>query len=454
MVWAGDRLVVWGGWPTGADTSKVDPDAGGYAFDPTRRRWEAIPDAPVGAGGGQAIWTGSEILFWGVETAHGTASLAFDPASGTWRTIADPPHDPDWGGVSVWTGSELILWGGGDRGSATMTEGAAYDPATDVWSSIADAPVGLNLASATWDGTEMVVVGSDIDHGNHATAWTALAEAYDPAADSWRELPAPPVSSQTSAVASAAGRIVAWEPYGPGSAEYVRAQDRWRSIGTGDLPATECYADGTVIGDVVFAWNCGTPTVLYPGSSTWAAVGGGGPLAGPPGYRDVAAGPSNVGTGVILEERETVMRDGTPTYGSPDAPLHLWLWKPLPVAPLPGPPTADQADRLFSDFIGALQYGRLAPYLDGSGTQDVLDRLRGASGALGDVAAGHFTGWRLTHHPYVQTLADGRFLVDVDLHMDDGSDMPLEVELGPGVTADGRRSLLVVTDVRPPEGWR
>ncbi|MGH2529541.1 MAG: hypothetical protein ACRDH0_09455 [Actinomycetota bacterium] len=40
--------------------------------------------------------TGSEVVFWGVETANGetSATLALDPSSGEWRRLDDSPHKP------------------------------------------------------------------------------------------------------------------------------------------------------------------------------------------------------------------------------------------------------------------------------------------------------------------------------------------------------------------------
>jgi hypothetical protein len=36
----------------------------------------------------------------------------YDPATGTWRDLAEPPLSPRRDHVAVWTGDELLIWGG------------------------------------------------------------------------------------------------------------------------------------------------------------------------------------------------------------------------------------------------------------------------------------------------------------------------------------------------------
>lgn len=331
IVWAGDRLIVWGGWPHGTDSSEVSPSSDGFAFDPWSQTWSMIPDAPARAGfgdDGEVVWTGSEALFFGVRREGDDVTLVFDPADSTWRELPGSPHQPGWGGVTLWTGSEVISWGGGDQGSREGREGATFDPRTGMWAPIADAPIGLNLADAAWDGHEMIVVGSDIDRGNHASSETALALSYDPTADVWRRLPDPPVSPQTSAVSVVRGRIIAWEAYSPAAAEYVRAADHWRQLDTGDLEGGECYAYGVVVEHDIFTWDCGEPAIFSAERSTWVRTG-------PPrpgldaGFTYSVGHPYAADDAVVVEHIETVKGErGEPYIGSPDAPIHLWLWRP------------------------------------------------------------------------------------------------------------------------------
>jgi len=114
--------------------------------------------------------------------------------SDTWTEIAASPLEARHDSVGVWTGKEVLVVGGTTDvdpcspgtdceplGSPSYrADGAAYDPATDTWRRIADAPSPVQGGIAAWTGHEMVVVS------RFATL------AFDPGTDEWRQLdPAP-----------------------------------------------------------------------------------------------------------------------------------------------------------------------------------------------------------------------------------------------------------------------
>jgi Galactose oxidase, central domain len=113
----------------------------------------------------QPIWTGSRIvlLTWGSEWFDGGevdpwpervyTNGIYDPASDTWtRPAARPPWlQPGYGGRFVWTGREVLLWGLGG--------GVAYDPSADRWRRMAEAPFTREFASYAWTGSELLVWG-------------------------------------------------------------------------------------------------------------------------------------------------------------------------------------------------------------------------------------------------------------------------------------------------------
>ena len=446
MVWMGDRLLVWGGSPRGVDGAASAAD--GFVFDPTSGTWTAIPPAPVAGTGGDAVWTGSEVLLWGVHTSDGEVALAFDPGAQSWKRIAGPPQGPRFGATHVWTGRELILFGGGLKGSPTTKGGAVYDPSTDTWRVILSAPVGMNLADAVWTGSEMIIIGSELDNRNSSETRTAMALAYDPAADSWRRLPDPPISPQTSAVAYVDGRVIAWEAYIPGSAEYLPSEDRWRSLDTGGLQRSECYAEGATIGHDVFTWNCGTQAVWYAQTSSWVATAPPLPASDTqPTYSWASV--TAAGSAVIADQVETVLgQGGEPYLGSPDAPAHLWLWRP-PSMPLVAPirvPNGDDAGYLLNNFLSALSES-VQPYLHAYATADVLAKIE-PGGGLDLFQAAPLRTWRFPDHPWATDLGGGRFEVRVTLTLKDGGEPTVVFDIGPGTTGDGRDAQLVVTDVR------
>ncbi len=132
-VWAGDRMVVWGGTATYEDSNAcladglmIDPDASSSALLPA----EGTPRCRH-----SAVWNGVEMIVWGgsdrvnvnleaalppeIPTASGAR---FDLASGTWTTTPEGSFSP--AAVqqhrAVWTGEEMFLWGGQPRISSNL----------------------------------------------------------------------------------------------------------------------------------------------------------------------------------------------------------------------------------------------------------------------------------------------------------------------------------------------
>jgi hypothetical protein len=439
IVWTGSELLYWGG--RDADGR---PAADGFAFDPVARAWSRLPAGPLSAAGMDGVWTGDEALFFGAEAgAPRSAVVGFDPATRAWRSLTPSPHLPEWGGTWVWAGTELITAGGGDPGSAQTSDAFALDPGRDRWRALPDMPIAVNLADATWTGSEVVVLGSEIDSRNRASTQTSVAAAYEAASDTWRRLPDPPVSAQTAAIDWVGERLVAWEHYSPAAAEYLPLEDRWRSIDTGDVEGSECYADGAAIGTTIVTWGCGSPAAWFADTSTWART------QPPPGadvkgitfsHGDIHA----AGAVAVVEHIETVLLDGEPYIGSPDTPRHLWAWRPPAQAVEPDPPSAEDAENLVGTFLSDWQPGQ-EPYLPTRASADVLGIMREGRAGVPSFEGGAIKNWRTgTAEP----LGDARLLVPVDVVNDHDIVASLAFTVGPGTTADGRAGQFVIVDVR------
>ena len=128
-------------------------------------RWRSIATSPLTARGRHLmVWTGSEVLVVGgssdPECLNAGGNGCFDP----------------------------------DSAAPGVREGAAYDPATDSWRRIANAPVPLGVydASAWVDGVALF-----------ATQFSQRLLTYDPDSDRWTEQ-RPPTRLFTAAGSSAA----------------------------------------------------------------------------------------------------------------------------------------------------------------------------------------------------------------------------------------------------------
>jgi len=333
VVWAGSRLLAWGGCnPAGADT--CEPTAGGFGFEPVTQSWRPLENAPVAGTNANLVWTGKEAIFL-LEDENRLKGQAYDPATGTWRTISTPPIEPRFGAVAVWTGSEVIFWGGGKPDDPTVVSGAAYDPIGDTWQRIADAPVGLNLASGMWTGREMLVFGSLLDNRNIADTKTSVGAAYDPATDTWRELPSSELSPQATSAVWVADRMVAWD-YDVHSQEYDADLNAWSPPVEMPLDFDECYPDSAVARGLVLAFFCGHAALYDPGSGTWDEIHGGlldeeieseadGPALKLWRFAQLA---STGDTVFLLAEGITVGKTGEACYGCSGSPVSFWAYRP------------------------------------------------------------------------------------------------------------------------------
>jgi hypothetical protein len=321
-VWTGSELFYWGGDTNYGGTAHSD----GALFDPATRSWRPIAAAPIqGRSSPAAVWTGTEVLIWGgwsgVEAKADGA--AYDPSADTWRPLPESPlsgRDPV---AAVWTGAELIVWGDVSRRGGDV-EGAAYDPASDSWRELLPAPFALNEADAVWTGTEMIVYGALLDGNNWSETEHARGLAYDPAEDRWRKIAGYPLSPQASAIVWSGREMVAWD-YELAAGAYEPSSDTWRELPDLPLEFSECYPAGGQGGDVVLAWHCGRAAMLELAESSWRVV------------------PSPVDEifGLPIAAGSVFLFAGAPHEGHKNA---LWAYRPEGDTSFV-PPAADEGER-------------------------------------------------------------------------------------------------------------
>ena len=113
------------------------------------------------------------------------------------------------------------------------------------WAPIASPPTGFDARSghgAAWTGKEMVIVFGKGD------AYKGDAAAYDPAKDTWRKLPTPPISGRVGHATVAAGSKVFVfggqddKTYLGDGAVYDSATDTWTKISATGAPGARSAA--------------------------------------------------------------------------------------------------------------------------------------------------------------------------------------------------------------------
>ncbi len=256
---------------------------------------------PASRTGAAAVWTGSELLYYGGETLATDASGLggrFDPATGAYRQIPAGPwsYTPVTQCVAVWTGTRMVVflpnyWA--DR----PLEGAAYDPGSDSWTRVsqgAGCPLGMRTLSVVWSGEEVLVWGSLNDTSGQIVSTGAR---WNPSTNTWRAMsPAGAPSPRTGCACVWTGdemiifggtSLRGGDPSYLSGARYSPEEDRW--LPTSVQPATPaCYQGFSAVwtGNEMIVWGGSTDLHGYvntggrynPATDSWSAT----TLAGAP----------------------------------------------------------------------------------------------------------------------------------------------------------------------------
>ncbi|MGI8685281.1 MAG: hypothetical protein ACR2MO_09375, partial [Acidimicrobiales bacterium] len=196
---------------------------------------------------------------------NGEAALA---TVGAWKAMAPAPLSTRVFPATTWTGKELFVWGGrackpgacDDEAPEPFTDGAAYDPAADSWRALPAAPLsGRSGAGALWTGTEVLIWGGN---GPNKLARTD-GGAYNPATGAWRPLAASPFATLTMSPVWTGKEMLAWgstaaAPDRVDGAAYDPAADTWRPAASPPLSKRTL---------VFGAWT-GTEAVYWGGLAT------------------------------------------------------------------------------------------------------------------------------------------------------------------------------------------
>ncbi|MDP9327967.1 MAG: hypothetical protein M3P10_07150 [Actinomycetota bacterium] len=445
QVWTGSELLVWGGTPS---TGSERPENDGIAYVAATDSWEEIPPAPIAARSYAAsAWTGTELLVWGgwdgswSGNEPGTLGdgAAYDPATHRWRELPPAPIDARVP-LFAWTGDELIVWGTSFRTDDRPLDGAAYEPASDSWRSIADGPIELTDATGAWTGSEMIVFGAALHGGNFPETPTAIGAAYDPSADTWRELPASDIDPNANTANWLAGRLIAWD-YSEHTSAYSPDPDTWTSLAGPPVDACEDTPQGVSADGFIFGELCAEQIIIRPGEDRWHNVT----------RRDLPFTPGGFAAagGVVLVfgyEGEFFDQSG---------PLETFAYRPPSSFECGGfgesggdlaAAVAARFELLRSDRPEALARPEIADLLSASGEATYSAPETGLEGLFTDVAIDRVLS--------VQPASDGEgFVVEVRMWDLNGNGKVIEeLTLRPGRNLAGDDCQLVVDDARLSKG--
>ena len=252
-IWTGSEMIVFG--LTNA------------AYNPVTNAWHRVPFAP-GVVGAVRLWTGHQVIFWGGGCCGGVTArgAAYTPATNSWQLLPASPLAARTGVTGAWTGREIIIAGGWRPGgpgtpARTFSDAAAYNPATGTWRTLAPMPGPRAAATTVYDGHEVLFIGGS---RTGAEASTGTGVAWNPVTGRWRQLP-PIRYSRSGTVAAWTGRdVLIWGgltgPYGgqaiPPHGEFYRpSADHWNA-----LPMAPLHGRS----DPVAVWT-GTAMIVWGG---------------------------------------------------------------------------------------------------------------------------------------------------------------------------------------------
>ncbi len=175
-VWTGSELIAWGGC-NGAMPACPNIFGDGAIYSPASDSWRPMSatNAPQARAQRTAVWTGSEVIYFGgvTEVNEGgrvSTGAIYTPATDTWRPISTTnAPGPRSDHAAAWLGTKMIIWGSSDG----LTDGYLYDPAIDEWSKISsgNAPTSRSRFAYASDGRRLFVWGGTYDESAGAL-WT------------------------------------------------------------------------------------------------------------------------------------------------------------------------------------------------------------------------------------------------------------------------------------------
>jgi N-acetylneuraminic acid mutarotase len=180
-----------------------------WEYDPAADTWKALAPMPTTRGGSVAAVVGGKIYVIGgagpvpgagsptIRPRQPQQSLStveeYDPATNKWRARAAMPTACNHPGCEAVNGKIYVIGGRlsgafiiGYPGNINLVQ--AYDPAADSWATRTPMPTarsGLNTAAL--NGI-IYTAGGEVQDQQYLAAYRAF-EAYDPASDTWWQLP-------------------------------------------------------------------------------------------------------------------------------------------------------------------------------------------------------------------------------------------------------------------------
>jgi hypothetical protein len=205
VVWDGRVAVLGGPQPLGP--GELDPRLDGALLDPSTGEWSSLPDLPAGdpmmAPGLVSATVADGRLF--VVARVSADAYVLDPGATEWRNLGAAEIDGFLDPVGVAAGRWLFATTGSpDR---PITSAAVLDLTSGQWTGTADPPVVTSGYLSAGGGDRVLAVAAQWAHDTSPPS----AMSWDPATDTWTELPPPPLAHRVDAAAAFTGNeLLVW----------------------------------------------------------------------------------------------------------------------------------------------------------------------------------------------------------------------------------------------------
>ena len=223
-----DKIYAFGGFvPPESGPPAWVPINNSWEYDPAADTWKALAPMPDKRGSALAAVVGDKIyVIGGASTIPGSKETAvfpthphmsvgtveeYDPAANTWRARSPMPTPRNHAAIGVVNRKIYVI--GGRVGAAFIGLASdisvveEYDPATDEWSGPrARMPIARSALGVGVYGGRIYVAGGEYQDP-HMMATFRAVEAYDPASNTWTEMPPMPVSRHGLAAGVIANRF-------------------------------------------------------------------------------------------------------------------------------------------------------------------------------------------------------------------------------------------------------
>jgi hypothetical protein len=186
------QVLVLGGYTGMTDHNQAH---GAELYDPASGRWRRLADPPAGH------WTWAQVAgneVYVVSTDEGRVA-EYDRAADTWAELpAGPFPDRTMTVASAWTGDHLLVVTQADQdgtGQPVPSFLAGWDPAASAWSDVSQAPGSDQIGgfnTAVWTGHELLIASTP---GASGKDYPHLSVVRYAPGEGWSQLPAPPITS-------------------------------------------------------------------------------------------------------------------------------------------------------------------------------------------------------------------------------------------------------------------